>query len=157
MYQSIRPCQGVEGKRWESLKKPQDRNYFKEQAENLLVTAQIYANLSVNGINLMFGLIEAILNKILQATGAVFDAAAYGANTVLDMMAMYLEKGARAVKEVPGYLAVLMRNILKALGIIANIPKDITAAFIRWVFQRLSATLNFMAKMALRGTWAKGG
>ena len=143
---------GVEGMAWEKLKKPQQKEDFDNQVQFWLVTEN-WASLSVHGITMIYSTIAYTIKKILWATGVVFDAAAYGANSVLDMMAMYLEKGARAVKEVAGYLVALMRNILKALGIIANIPKDITAAFIRWVFQRLSATLNFMAKTALRSTF----
>ena len=65
----------------------------------------------------------------------------------------YLEQGARDVKEAGVFLTSLMRNILKALGILVNIPKDLTVFFIRWVFERLSATLYFMAKTAMRNLY----
>ena len=143
---------GVNDQTWQKLKKPQAREDFDSTIQYWLAT-QNWASLSVHGIKMIYSAIAYIIKKILWATGQVFDAAAYGANTILDMMAMYLEKGARAVKEVSGYISALMRNILKALGFIVNIPKDITAAFIRWVLQKLSLTLNIIAKSAIRNTF----
>lgn len=143
---------GVSGQTWEKLKKPQTREDFDSTIQYWLAT-QNWASLSIHGIKMIYSAIAYILKKILWATGQVFDAAAYGVNTVLDMMAIYLEQGARAVKEVGGYVSALMRNILKALGIIVNIPKDLTAAFIRWVLQKLSITLHIIAKSAIRNTF----
>jgi len=143
---------GVRGQTWDTLSKPQAPADFDSQVQYWLAT-QNWASMSVHGIRMIYSALAFILKKILQATGKVFDATAYGATTLLDMMAVYLEKGARAVNEVGGYVVALMRNILKALGIIASIPKNLTAASIRWVFQCLSATLNFMAKAAMRNTY----
>jgi triacylglycerol lipase len=143
---------GVRGQTWDMLKKPQIAANFDSQVQYWLAT-QNWAGVTVYGIQMIYSSLAFILKKILWATGQVFDAAAYAATSLIDMLAMYLEKGARAVKEVGAFLTSLMRNILKALGIIVNIPKDLTTAFIRWVFERLSATLYFMAKSATRNLY----
>ena len=148
---------GVEGQSWKKLSKPQvvapfDNQYFDNHVEYWMAT-QNWASLSVHGIHMFYKVLVIILKKILRETGQFFDATAYVGATLIDRMAMYLEKGARAVKEAGVLLTSLMRNILKALGIIVNIPKDLTVVFIRWVFERLSATLYFMAKTAMQNLY----
>lgn len=143
---------GVRGQTWETLSKPQSPADFDNQVQYWLAT-QNWASMSVHGIKMIYSALAFILKKILLETGKVFDAAATATSNLLDMMAMYLERGARSVKAVGGYVAALMRNILKALGLIVTVPKDLTASFIHWVFRKLSATLNHMAKMAIRGTF----
>ena len=144
--------QGVRGQTWEQLKRPT----IAVNVDNLVydwLTTNNTALLSGNVINLTWSALAWILKKIFVETGRFFDAIAQTGSTLLDRLAMYLEQGARDVKEAGVFLTSLMRNILKALGILVNIPKDLTVAFIRWVFERLSATLYFMANTAMRNLY----
>lgn len=92
---------GVRGQTWDTLSKPQVPSDFDNQVEYWLAT-QNWASMSVYGIRMIYSALGFILKKILLATGKVFDAAAHGATTLLDVMAIHLEKSARAVKEVGG-------------------------------------------------------
>ena len=144
--------QGVRGQTWEQLKRPT----IAVNVDNLVydwLTTNNTALLSGNVINLTWSALAWILKKIMEETGLFFDGSVHVGNTLLDQLAMYLEKGTRKVKEVGTLLTALLRNILKALGIIVNIPKDLTVVFIRWVFERLSATLYFMAKTAMQNLY----
>jgi hypothetical protein len=142
----------VAGESWESLYKPQVR-WDCDLDMRYWLAKQEWIGLTGFGLRMINSALAFILKTIMSATGSVFVADGHGAENLIDRLAMYLNKGAQTSKEVSGYVASLMRNILSALGIIANAPKDLTAAFIRWVFQRLSASLNFMAMMAIRGSY----
>ncbi len=143
---------GVAGQSWEGLYRPQVRWDFDNDVKYWLATKN-WASPSVYGLQMINSALAFILKTIMSATGSVFVADGHGAENLIDRLAMYLDKGAQTSKEVSGYVASLMSKILSALNIIVNAPKDLTAAFIRWVFQRFSAALDFMAMMAIRGSF----
>lgn len=139
----------VSGKAWDILKtKPTNQDSDKEielwlgSTSPLLLT---YHNMTMVNRAIMY-----LLKKILYATGIAFQAGIATSLTILDRLAMVLEKGAKAAIEIKSYVEALMRRVLSMMNAAVKVAKDITVEFIRWVLLRLTQTVYNLARMALQ-------
>jgi triacylglycerol lipase len=88
--------------------------------------------------------IEASQSLILGALGAV----SMSVVTVLDQLAILLEKAVHVAEKIAYYVQVLLRAILKFAGYTANTTVELTKKFIGWALRLLFAPIRMMAKAA---------
>lgn len=108
---------------------------------------------SIDGIKSLGSTALKLLGKaiayILKAAGIVVQGAIITGFSILDMLSMALEKAAKVSAEIASWVKVLIEKIISITG--AGIAKigDLTANFIRWVFQLLMSSIQRMANLAL--------
>jgi len=70
--------------------------------------------------------------------------------TLLDRLAIALNHAIQISNEVSEYVSGLIRNILKALGILTVDVSNITADLINWVLRKFSAAVYRLSVEAIR-------
>ncbi|MFL0810805.1 MAG: lipase family protein [Agarilytica sp.] len=95
------------------------------------------------------GLLGKAIGYILKAAGVGVQGGLIVGISVLDMLSMALEKAAKVSAEIAGWVKLLIEKIISITG--AGIAKigDLTANFIRWVFQLLMSSIRRTVSLAL--------
>lgn len=134
---------------WELLRVPRTNTDSDKEIE-LWLGSTSPLMLTYHSMTMVNRAIMYLLKKILYATGIGIQANITTGLTMLDRLAMLLEKGARAAIEIKSYVEALMQRVLSMMNAAIKVAKDITVEFIRWVLIRLTQTIYTMAKMALQ-------
>ncbi len=134
---------------WDSLRQRQPDLGLDKEVENWLSSDSL-VTLTTNTIYLVEQALVYIVKKILYLTGIAFQGLIIGGLTVLDRLAMAIEKAVQISKQIGEYVLGLIRKIASALGIVIEETKNITADLIRWILRKFAEAVYRLAKEALR-------
>lgn len=132
-------------KDWSSLRKRQPKINIERQVENWLDSD---SPLSLVG-NTIAMINAAILYVIKKLALAGLQFVIGEAVNIIDVLANFLAKAARATKETGKLVGNLLKRILKATGKVVTDVKNITYNFVKWVLESLAIALHQTAKMAV--------
>jgi len=127
-------------KDWDELRRSEPSDGLDSQIEAWLSSGSPLT-LTTNTIFLVDKALLYILKKILHLTGIVVQGFLITGITLLDKLAMALEKAVKISKEVSEYVGSLMKKILRALGILTMDISDLTVDLISWVLRKFSSAL----------------
>lgn len=133
---------------WPGLKVKAPKMDWDAEVETWLGSKSIIS-FSFHTMKMINNAIIYILKKIIGLGMNVLFGTVTTGLTLLDQMAMLLEKGARASKEVAGYVMRLMQKILSMLGRAVHTVAELTIGFIRYVLTALSRSLYQIANSAI--------
>lgn len=111
-------------------------------SHGILLNSQTYAMIS--------HVLAYLMKKILTVTAMGLQETAGNVSDYLDRLAIYLQKGAQASKEIEQDVKGLMEKMLGAVGIFPGSSQSLTADFIRWVFTLFTNAMYRLVKIALR-------
>lgn len=134
---------------WTDLKKRQPIFSWDNEIDNWL-KSDSPLTFTANTLHLINNAIIYVLKKILNLTGIAIQTSLFtGPLTILDQIAMTMERAVAVSKEASIYVVGLMKRILSALGHSIAMAKNITRDFIRWVLTMLSQALYRLAYNAI--------
>lgn len=141
----------VKDRDWADLRKSPPETSLDEHIKVWLDSSDSIASFTVATVTMIQCALAFILKKVTTLAGINIQALLMSGCSLLDLIAMILEKGAQLSKEIAGWVASLMRKILKAAGMaVSNAVENITVKFIRWVLGQFSETLYRLARAAIR-------
>ncbi len=129
---------------WSSLKIKQPNMDWDSQVEAWLGSKSV-VSFSLHTMKMIHNAIMYLVKKVFRTLGITIQAGLSAGLTFLDQLAVLLEKGAKASKEVAEGVGNLLHRILAMLGRGIRKVGEITLDFIRWVFMTLSRSLYQMA------------
>ncbi len=140
-----RYVESVTGKKWQDLKQVQPQLSFDDKVERWLSSSSPL-QFTMHTSYLIQQALMFVLKKILYAIGVSFQAVVSAGMTMIDQMAMVLQKGYAASKEIAGHVSSLLDRILRFLGSAVKVAKDLTLGFIKWVLNLLAQSMYRLAK-----------
>lgn len=101
--------------------------------------------------SLLMRLIVKALSMIMQAAGMTAGLALLGTATIVDQIAYILVKGVGMVGATAEILRNLIHQIMRFVGLTVSKSVSFTADFLRWLTEKLLATMIMLARQATRG------
>lgn len=133
---------------WANLKIKQPNMNWDGQVEAWLGSKSMLS-FSFHTMSMIHNAIMYLVKKVFRTLGIGFQVGLSAGLTFLDQLAIFLEKGAKASKEVAGHVGNLLQRILAMLGRGIQKIAEVTGDFIRWVFMTLSRSLYQMATSSI--------
>jgi triacylglycerol lipase len=103
-----------------------------------------HIGLTMTGLNYL----AKAIGYILKAAGVVIELGLVVGITILDLLSYALEKAVKVSKEIAGWVEMLLKKILKMVGIVVT-TINVTVYFIRWAFQLLNNCLRTIVTASL--------
>lgn len=138
----------VSNKQWVDLKVKAPQMDWDGEIETWLGSKSVLS-FTFNTMKMINNAIIYILKKIVGLGMNVLFGGVTAGLTLLDQLAMILERGARVSREVSGFVMSLLQKILSMLGHVVGAVTDLTLDFVRFVLTTLSRRLYQLAGMTL--------
>jgi hypothetical protein len=100
--------------------------------------------------SMLMRLIVKALRMIMEAAGMLTGLALLGTATIVDQLAYILTKGVQIAGATADIMKSLITQIMRFLGVVVGESVSLTQVFLRWLTEKLFATLSGLARQALR-------
>lgn len=134
---------------WNAMRTIPYRSFSLETVDDVLEKAGALPGGYLSSI--LMRLIVRALGMIMGLAGMWAGLAALGAATVVDQIAYVISKGIAAVGTATETLQELIRQIIRFIGLPLSSKTSFSTAFLKWLLDKLFATIAMMARQATRG------
>lgn len=131
-------------KEWSTLLVPQSVADVDESTNDIL-SLEGLKSLSSTAISL----IGKVIGYILKAAGVAVQGGFIVGFSILDMISTALEKAYKVSAQINEWVMMLLRKIASLVGITLRAGAEITASFIRWLFQLMMSSIRRSLRFAL--------
>lgn len=128
---------------WEAMANNQPLGQLDSVVEHWLKSDSVLS-FTTSTLELLDAALIYVIKKAINLAGIAVIGAAAGTLTLLDRMAMFMEKAAKVVSDVSIWVYHLVKKMAALIGIKIKQGVDLTAAFIRSVFYRLHRKISEM-------------
>lgn len=133
---------------WNSMQTIPHRSFSLDTVDDVLARAGTIPGGYLS--SLLMRLIVRALGMIMELAGMGTGLVLLGAATIADQIAYVISKGIAAVGVVAETLQELVRQILRFLGQPISSSTSFSTAFLKWLLDKLFATIAMMARQATR-------
>jgi len=134
---------------WSSMQTVAHRRFSLETVDDVLQQAGAIPGGYLS--SLLMRLIVKALSMIMDAAGMTAGLALLGTATIADQIAYVLSRGVAMVGATADLLERLIHQIMRFVGIAVNKAVSFTATFLKWLTEKLFATMMMLARQATRG------
>lgn len=134
MEHYITSVEKVDG--WPSIKKNRPKGYGQVAVENWLKSDGL-VSFTVNTLEMLDAALLYVIEKVINAAGIMLVTGFATTFTLLDRMAVFMAKAAKATVKVSVWVYHLIKKMAALIGVVVKEGTDLTVDFIRMVFNRV--------------------
>ncbi len=136
-------AESLREKEWSTLLTPQSSVDLKDSTKDIL---------SLEGVKSLgataLSLIGRVIAVILKAAGVVVQGGFIVGFSIFDMVSTALEKAYKVSTQINEWVMILLRKIASLVGVTLKAGTEITASFIRWLFQLMMSSIRRSLRFA---------